>query len=173
MSILADHQIKLLNIMDPCDERTVFRGMSYGLSSAGYDVRVDITSAWDMETGNHELRTVHTPDGDGIILEQGQSVLVGIVEHFRMPPNVVGFVHPKSTWARRGIIPAHCVLEPGWEGYLTMLLTNWSGEDITVVDREPIAQIIFHTTEQMPMNTYTGKYQGAERGPNGPRFEQS
>ncbi len=173
MSILADHQIKNFEIIDPFHERTVFRGMSFGVSSAGYDVRVDLTNAWDMTTQGHDLRTVHTTDGDGILLGDRQSALVGVVEHFNMPLNVVGFVHPKSTWARRGIIPAHCVLEPGWKGYLTMLLTNHSGEDVTIVDREPIAQIIFHAMDQMPLNSYTGKYQGASCGPQGPRFEKS
>ncbi len=173
MSILADHQIQNLGIITPCHVRTVFRGMSYGLSSAGYDVRVDLTNAWDMTTQGHDLRTVHTPDGDGILLGNGQSALVGVIEHFNMPLNVVGLVHPKSTWARRGIIPAHCVLEPGWKGYLTMLLMNHSGEDVTIVHREPIAQIIFHATDEIPLNTYTGKYQGAARGPQGPRFEKS
>ena len=171
MSILADHQIQNLGIITPCHVRTVFRGMSYGLSSAGYDVRADLENAWNMTTQDHHFRRVTTPDGLGIILEPGRSALVGIVEHFNMPVDVMGLVHPKSTWARRGILPAHCVLEPGWKGYLTMLLTNHSGEDVTIVDREPIAQIIFHRTERVPYRTYTGKYQGAERGPQGPRFE--
>jgi dCTP deaminase len=172
MSILADHQIKNLEIIDPFHERTVFRGMSYGLSSAGYDVRVDLTNAYSLSDEFNMHRLVQTPDSDGIILGAGESTLVGIVEHFNMPLDVVGFVHPKSTWARRGILPAQCVLEPGWKGYLTMLLTNHSGEDVTIVDHEPIAQIIFHTTDEIPENTYTGKYQGAERGPQGPRFEK-
>jgi dCTP deaminase len=173
MSILADHQIRSREIMDPCDDRTVFRGMSYGLSSAGYDVRVDLTNAWNMASMDHDLRTVHTPDGDGIILAPGQSALVGVVEHIHMPVDTTAFVHPKSTWARRGILPAHCVVEPGWKGYLTLLITNHSGEDVTIVDREPIAQIIFHAMSQPPVSSYSGKYQGASRGPQGPRFEKS
>ena len=173
MSILADHQIKNLEIMDPFHERTVFRGMSFGVSCAGYDVRVDLKNAWNMTTQSHILRTAHTTEGDGIILPPWTSVLVGVVEHFNMPVDVMGLVHPKSTWARRGILPAHCVLEPGWKGYLTMLLTNHSGEDVTIVDREPIAQIIFHSMSGAPTRSYTGKYQGAERGPQGPRFEKS
>lgn len=89
MSILADHQIQNLGIITPCHVRRVFRGMSYGLSCAGYDVRVDLKNAWNMASMDHDLRTVHTPDGDGIILAPGQSALVGIVEHFNMPLNVV------------------------------------------------------------------------------------
>lgn len=173
MSILADYQIRDLEIMKPCVDRTVFRGMSYGLSSAGYDVRVDLTNAWCLKASDSYDHRVQTPDGDGISLASAQTILVSVLESFSMPDRIIGFVHPKSTWTRRGILLTHCVLEPGWKGHLTLLLTNHSGESVTIVNGEPIAQIIFHTMDGMPERTYSGKYQDAPRGPQGPKFEQS
>lgn len=172
MSILADHQIRDLGIMTPCHDRTVFRGMSYGISSAGYDVRANIANTWDVKSNAPFLGTTMTPDGDGISLHPGQSILIGVIEHFTMPAEVVGIVHPKSTWTRRGILIANCVLEPGWKGFLTILVLNQGGEDVTIVTGEPIAQVIFHVMASSPENTYSGKYMDSAQGPQGPRFEE-
>lgn len=40
MTILSTQTIRKLNIMNPCHERTKAFGMSYGLSSCGYDLTV-------------------------------------------------------------------------------------------------------------------------------------
>ena len=167
--ILSDKTIRLNNIVDPCEERTVFRGKSYGLSSCGYDVRVDLSNVIVYD----QYRYVMTPDGDGIALDPGQSILVGIVEYFNMPSGVVGFVKDKSTWSRQGLFMAQSVLEPGWRGYLSLRIANLGDEPLTIVDREPIAQVVFHWIDSVPEHTYgDGKYQGQERGPQGPRFEK-
>lgn len=149
--ILSDKAIRLNNIVSPCEERTVFRGKSYGLSCCGYDVRVDL--------------------GARCYLAPGQSILVATVEHFNMPPNVCGFVKDKSTWARQGLFVSQAVLEPGWKGYLSVRIANLGDAELTIVDREPIAQVIFQWIDGVPENTYSSKYMGQERGPQGPKFE--
>ena len=165
--ILTDREIKQQKIMDPCNPKTIFRGISHGLSCCGYDVRVDLSNLDEW----HDYRHVMTPDGDGIILEPGQSILVGIVEHFDIPLGVVGFAKDKSTWARQGLFVAQAVLEPGWRGYLSLRIANIGGEELTIVDKSPISQIVFQWLSGVPENTYSGKYQGEQRGAQGPRFE--
>ncbi len=165
--ILSDRLIKLHNIMDPCHPRTVFRGKSYGLSSCGYDVRCDIESMDDWADYNQ----VFTPDGDGIALDPSTSILLGIMEHFSIPPGVVGFIKDKSTWSRQGLFTPQAVLEPGWKGFLGLRMYNLGDEPVTIVHGEAIAQVIFQWIDGVPENTYTGKYQGATRGDLGPRFE--
>lgn len=168
--ILSDKTILRLGIVHPCKPRTVFRGKSYGLSSAGYDVRVDLDDG-PGGAGIDGCARVMTPDGDGILLEPGQSVVVGVVEHFAIPSDIVGYVRDKSTWARMGLLTAQAVLEPGWKGYLALRITNVGPEALTIVDREPIAQVVFHMIDCEPENTYSGKYQGQGRGEHGPRLE--
>ena len=168
--ILSDKTIRRLDIVSPCEEPGRFRDKSYGLSCAGYDVRVDL----DLDggpgvVGMDGCSRVMTPDGDGIALRPGQSALVGLVEHFNMPINAVGYVRDKSTWSRLGLSTAQAVLEPGWKGYMTLRITNLSEDDLTIVDREPIAQVVFHWMDLIPERTYSGKYQGQGRGPQGPR----
>jgi dCTP deaminase len=156
------------DIVTPCAEPGVFRGKSYGLSSAGYDVRVDLFANGAFEQEPYP-RSVMTPDGDGISLEPGKSVLVGLQEHFDMPLDVVGYVRDKSTWSRQGLFTAQAVLEPGWKGYMALRIVNLGNEALTIVDREPIAQVVFHRLESLPDRSYSGKYQGQGRGPQGPR----
>jgi dCTP deaminase len=171
--ILSDKAIRLNNIVTPCEEPGKFRGKSYGLSCAGYDVRADLSDMPDYVavgpgTGYSK---VMTPDGDGISLKPGQSVLIGLQEHFNVPPGVVGYVRDKSTWSRMGLFTAQAVLEPGWKGYMALRIANLGEEDLTIVDREPIAQVVFHWIDSVPERTYSGKYQGQRRGEHGPRLE--
>lgn len=166
--ILPDRTIRANNIVTPCEEPGEFRGKSYGLSPAGYDVRVDLSDAQEMTHGT-PYRLVMTPDGDGIALDPGQSVQIGLREHFDMPIGVVGYVRDKSTWSRQGLLTAQAVLEPGWKGFLSLRIVNLGSEALTIVDGEPIAQVVFHRLESIPDRSYSGKYQGQQRGPQGPR----
>jgi dCTP deaminase len=131
----------------PFSERTVVRGKSYGLSAAGYDVRVEFGR------------------GDAIVIPPQGFVLAATVERFAMPYSVVGIVHDKSSWARRGLTVQNTVIEPGWRGHLTLELTNHSDSDITLCAGDPIAQIVFHWLDEPTMQPYVGKYQDQARGP--------
>ena len=54
------------------------------------------------------------------LIEPGQFLLAATVERFQMPNDLMGIVHDKSTWARRGLVVQNTVIEPGWHGYLTI-----------------------------------------------------
>ena len=143
--ILPAQIIRKLKPILPFHERAVFKGMSYGLSHAGYDVRI----------------------AESIALKAGEFSLASTMEEFFMPQDVVGFVHDKSTWARRGLSLFNTVIEPGWNGFLTLELVNHSSESIVIWEGTPIAQIVFMRTEEPTEKPYTGKYQNQKRGPQG------
>ena len=42
MTVLSGQTIQRLGILDPCAERTSEHGLTYGLSPAGYDLRIDL-----------------------------------------------------------------------------------------------------------------------------------
>jgi dCTP deaminase len=127
----------------PFYEKTVKNGMSYGLSHAGYDVRI----------------------AQHVILPAGKFFLASTIEHFNIPNDVIAMVHDKSTWARRGLSLFNTVIEPGWKGFLTLELINNSDELIFIDDGDPIAQIIFMRLEEPTDNPYSGKYQSQKFGP--------
>lgn len=137
-------------LIEPFHERTVHKGKTFGLSAAGYDVRVDLGP----------------PFCDRIdLLPSGGFMLTATLEKFCMPNNIVGIVHDKSSWARKGLTVQNTVIEPGWKGYLTLELTNHSLKSIGVRQGDPIAQIVFHFLDRPTHQPYRGKYQDQKPGP--------
>ena len=140
-------------------KKTIQNGMSYGCSLAGYDIRI----------------------AEDIWLLKGEFYLASSIEVFDLPPNVIGLVHDKSTWARRGLSLFNTVIEPGWKGTLTLelvyhdLRTNSDGDvefPIRIEAGDPIAQVIFMYTDQ-ETEGYSGKYQFQSKGPQEAIFEDN
>jgi dCTP deaminase len=140
-------------MLNPCHERAVSDGMTYGLSVAGYDVRVEFDDIGAIS---------------GRLMKPGDFLLCSTLEEFAMPKNVIAFVHDKSSWARQGLAVQNTVIEPGWCGFLTLELTNHSTKDIHLKRGMPIAQVVFHETDE-GTEGYEGKYQDQERGPQSAR----
>ena len=140
--ILPAQTIRKLKPILPFHERTVHNGMSFGLSHAGYDVRIAET----------------------IKLSPGEFALASTIEEFFMPTDIVAFVHDKSSWARRGLSLFNTVIEPGWIGFLTLELVNHSDQKLFIGEGDPIAQIIFMRLEEPTEKPYSGKYQFQARG---------
>lgn len=136
-------------LITPFHERTVEKGMTFGLSGAGYDIRTQ------SET----------------MLFPGSFALVCSMEHFAMPNDLVGRVHDKSTLARKGLCVQNTIIEPGWRGYLTLELTIHSHQVIPIWPGMPIAQIVFETLDEPTEQPYSGKYQDQPPVPVGPRNE--
>lgn len=74
-----------------------------------------------------------------------------------MPCDLMGIVHDKSTWARRGLSVFNTVIEPGWHGFLTLELVYHGEGELIIPAGAGIAQVVFHMLEEP--RAYTGKYQ--------------
>jgi dCTP deaminase len=142
------------SLLDPAVERDRFRGTSCGLSPAGYDLRLVLGS----DEAEHWLAP-------------GEFLLAATLERFTMPNDLLGLVHDKSTWARRGLSVFNTVIEPGWRGYLTLELVNHGLNTIHLVAGQGIAQVVFHLLDQPTEAPYPddGKYQDQDYGPVGSR----
>ena len=143
------------------------RIVSYGISSAGYDVRLGTMFARFAPNGIGDPHNaiidgvMHHTQQDTFLVEPNEHVLGVTIEEFAMPDDVVGICLGKSTYARLGLIVNVTPLEPGWCGFLTLELHNASNRPIRVYANEGIAQITFHEIER-PRVTYAdrhGKYQ--------------
>lgn len=134
-------------MIDPFVERALFGTLSYGLSPAGYDIRIA------------ETLTLY---GHGFALASS-------IEQFDMPYDVLARVADKSTWARRGLCVQNTIIEPGWRGYLTLELTNHTEQPIELSVGMPIAQVIFELLDEPTAQPYPedGKYQDQQQGPVG------
>ena len=119
---------------------------THGLSSCGYDVRLN------------------TAPYNGFMLAPGEFRLAVTKERFNIPDDIYAEVKDKSSLARRGISVFNTCLEPGWRGYLTLEIVNHSGRDLYLPDGIGIAQVVFHRLDYSTKQPYTGKYQ--DQGPN-------
>lgn len=124
-------------------------GVSFGLSEAGYDIRL-----------RQDVEFYINPWTKAI---QDRFILASAIEEFQMPDDLVGIVHDKSTWARRGLSVFNTVIEPGWNGFLTLELVYHGNGQLIIPAGAGIAQVIFHRTECKAQ--YSGKYQNQEDKP--------
>jgi len=144
-------------IRDMVPEKRREHGVSYGLAEAGYDIRVKQTVVF---TAINDTGPRVWVDG---IYSPGRFALASAIEEFHMPPYLVGVVHDKSTWARKGLSVRNTVIEPGWNGFLTLELVYDGNGMLEIPAGAGIAQVLFH--EVASPAQYEGKYQGQEDRP--------
>ena len=165
--------VKQYQMLDPFEEHLKRNGViSYGLSSMGYDIRV--TDEFKIFT-NLKQAVVDpkefNPDsfidvkGPVCVVPPNSFALARSVEYFRMPRSVLGICLGKSSYARCGIVVNITPLEPGWEGYLTIEISNTTPLPARVYSFEGIAQVLFFEAGSLPEVSYAdrkGKYQGQQ-----------
>ena len=144
-------------------EKIRFQGTSYGLSEAGYDIRIkqDVTFIKDAFG---DRVTVREPDGTEETFF-GSFCLASSIEAFDMPRNLVGVVHDKSTWARKALSVFNTVIEPGWKGKCLTLELVFHGSGVLHIPAGAgIAQVLFHSLVEEG-DYGDGKYQNAHDRP--------
>lgn len=156
--------LKMAPIKDMYDTKVRQFGVSHGLAEAGYDIRIkqDITFGPGPEGTGHYYQVDDEP------AEKGKFVIASAIEEFQMPANLVGVVHDKSTWARKGLSVFNTVIEPGWKGFLTLELVYHANNFLHIPAGAGIAQVLF--TEISENMAYDGKYQNQENKPVEAKF---
>jgi dCTP deaminase len=144
--------------------------VSYGLSSYGYDIRVsneykiftNVNSAI-VDPKNFDSSSFVDFEGEVCIIPPNSFVLSRTVEYFRMPRGVMGLCIGKSTYARCGLVVHVTPLQPEWEGFLTLEISNTTPLPAKIYSNEGIAQVLFITGDGECEASYKdkkGKYQG-------------
>ena len=150
---------------------------SFGLSHAGYDIRLNpddfriflsTTELEEIKIGEDyssciiktraSLREINGTKQLTVKIP-GNSYALGVsLENFVIPHNIVGRCLGKSTFARVGIIVNVTPLEPGWCGHLTLEISNSCPIPVVIPVLGGIAQIQFERINT-PSSIYHGKYQ--------------
>lgn len=183
--ILADHQIRDLSLnhgmIDPFVEKQTHAGViSYGLSSYGYDARcsnefkifTNVDSAV-VDPKSFNEKSFVDRETDVCIIPPNSFVLTRSVEYFRIPKDVLVICLGKSTYARCGLIVNVTPLEPGWEGHVTLEISNTTPLPAKVYANEGVAQFLFFKGSEPCEVSYadrSGKYMG-QRGVTLPRMK--
>jgi dCTP deaminase len=79
-----------------------------------------------------------------LLLHPGALALVPTLEWVRLPGDIMGMVTARSTWAREGLsIATATLVEPGYEGIVTLELANLGQVPIALYPGLELAQIAF------------------------------
>lgn len=184
--IMPDHWIRdmALNhgMIEPFVEKQTAAGqISYGLSSYGYDSRcsnefkifTNVDSAV-VDPKNFSDKSFVDRETDVCIIPPNSFVLTRSVEYFRIPKDVLVVCLGKSTYARCGLIVNVTPLEPGWEGHVTLEISNTTPLPAKVYANEGVAQFLFFKGSSGCEVTYAdraGKYMG-QKGVTLPRIKE-
>ena len=146
--------------------------IGWGMSSYGYDIRVGnqfkiFTDArLGLVTVDPKLldpKLFVDEETQGFILIPPNSFALGIsYERIRMPRDLLAICIGKSTYARCGIVMNVTPLEPEWEGYITIEISNTTPLPARIYAGEGIAQLIFFKGDRECAVSYSdraGKYQ--------------
>jgi dCTP deaminase len=154
----------------PFEEKQVWAGgISYGVSSYGYDIR--ISNEFKIFTNINS--TIVDPKlfdpksfvdfkGDVCVIPPNSFALGRSVEYFKIPRNIITICVGKSTYARCGIITNVTPFEPEWEGFVTMEISNTTPLPARIYANEGIAQVLFLESDEVCETSYAdrkGKYQ--------------
>jgi dCTP deaminase len=183
MSVLCDREIKDLaenGMITPFSDRLVnerggIKLLSYGLSSYGYDIRLSPSQCLlfggvqhgmcDAKNFDPEIlkeTELHEDErGRYFILPPFGYCLGVAVERLALPRDVTVVAVGKSTYARAGIMANITPAEAGWEGHLTLEISNCTPLFNKIYADEGICQLLFYRGQ--PCDTSyqerKGKYQ--------------
>jgi dCTP deaminase len=177
MAIKSDAWIKKMvreyDMIRPFSSRQIRTGISYGLSSYGYDFRV--ANEFQIFTGLNtrevdpkkpNSKSFTTLKSKSILIPPHSFALARTVEYFKIPRKILTLCVGKSTYARCGIIVNVTPFEPEWEGFATLELSNTSPLPVRVYANEGIAQLIFLESDEICEVSYAdkkGKYQAQKK----------
>ena len=154
----------------PFEEKQVRAGgISYGVSSYGYDIRI----ANEFKIFTNINSTIVDPKqfdpksfvdfkGEVCVIPPNSFALGKSVEYFKIPRNVMTICVGKSTYARCGIITNVTPFEPEWEGFVTLEISNTTPLPAKIYANEGIAQVLFFESDEVCEISYAdkkGKYQ--------------
>ncbi len=174
MSIKNDRWIQTMateeKMIEPFEPNQVGQGkISFGVSSYGYDLRLadefkifNVKKAELIDPKSLNPEAFYDFKGDVCVIPPNSFVLARSFEYFRIPRNVMTICFGKSTYARCGILTNITPLEPEWEGYITMGISNTTPLPAKIYAGEGIAQLLFYEADEVCKTSYKdkkGKYQ--------------
>ena len=174
--LLAEGRIEI----DPYDESL--------LQPSSVDVRVDryfrvfrnnLYPYIDVKTEQEALTELVEVDAEPFVLHPGEFVLGSTLERVRLPDDLVARLEGKSSLGRLGLLIHSTAgfIDPGFDGHVTLELSNVANLPITIYPEMKIGQLSFMQLSEPAASPYGSsalgsKYQG-QRGPTPSRYWQN
>ena len=175
--VLSDREIKELaktrQMIVPFADAQVRSGViSYGVSSYGYDFRIadefkiftNVNNAL-VDPKKFDSKSFVDFKGSECIIPPNSFALGKSVEYFKIPRDILCVCLGKSTYARCGIVVNVTPLEPEWEGFITVEISNTTPLPAKIYANEGICQVLFFKGHEICTTSYAdkkGKYQGQQ-----------
>ena len=134
----------------------------------------------DVKEPQEELtELVEIADDQPFILHPGEFVLGSTLERVQLPDDLVARLEGKSSLGRLGLLIHSTAgfVDPGWDGHVTLELSNVANLPITIYYGMKIGQLSFVQLSEPAERPYGSeelgsKYQG-QRGPTPSRYWQN
>ena len=128
----------------------------------------------DVKQEQDLTELVEVKPDEAFILHPGEFVLGSTLERVAIPDDLVARLEGKSSLGRLGLLIHSTAgyVDPGWDGYLTLELSNVANLPITLYPGMKIGQISFFkltSPAETPYGSAGNKYQG-QRGPTPSRY---
>lgn len=157
--ILSAQEIRELNLISPFREEN--------LQPNGYDVTVTGIETYRSGGGLYLTdkllpETAQLPlfgETDIWTLRQG-TYLVRLGEEVKLPPDVMAYLHPRSSLLRMGADLGTAVWDAGYHGAGMCQLQIFNPKGIEIEQGARIGQLTFHRLSTQTETPYAGSYQG-------------
>jgi dCTP deaminase len=134
----------------------------------------------DVKAKQEDLtEIVEVADDEAFILHPGEFVLGSTLERVTLPDDLVARLEGKSSLGRLGLLIHSTAgfIDPGWDGHVTLELSNVANLPITIYPEMKIGQVSFVQLSEPAEKPYGSagigsKYQG-QRGPTPSRYWQN
>jgi dCTP deaminase len=130
----------------------------------------------DVKQAQEDLTELVEIGEEPFILHPGEFVLGSTLERLTLPDDLVARLEGKSSLGRLGLLIHSTAgfIDPGWDGHVTLELSNVANLPITIYHRMKIGQVSFVQLTEPAEHPYgTGelgsKYQGQD-GPTPSRY---
>jgi dCTP deaminase len=130
----------------------------------------------DVKQEQDLTELVEVKPDEPFILHPGEFVLGSTLERVSIPDDLVARLEGKSSLGRLGLLIHSTAgyVDPGWDGFLTLELSNVANLPITLYPGMKIGQISFFqltTAAETPYGSAGNKYQN-QQGPTASRFHE-
>ncbi|MEM1347579.1 MAG: dCTP deaminase [Myxococcota bacterium] len=122
----------------------------------------------DKETVQKYTRSIEVADGEAFILHPGEFALGSTFEWVKIPDDLVARVEGRSSIGRLAVV-VHATagfIDPGFEGRITLELSNLGRVAVKLYPGMRISQLVFHTMSSPAERPYGpgrgSKYWGQE-----------
>jgi dCTP deaminase len=94
---------------------------------------------------------------EGFVVPPARRVLATTLEYIRLPPDIIGLVNLRSTYARLGLYIPPTIVDAGFEGELTIELVG-SDSPIRIYPGQRFLHLVFARLDTPTSKPYSGSY---------------